>query len=205
MKSYFVETKYKGKVKLPRELRDIKCRVAVFTTAQFIDQIEDLRSQVKGKVYRPEHAFYEGQVLGCSLEKFDADAIIYVGDGEFHPSALAYRNDIPLYVFNPFSGRWYEFDRTKVENMRKRQKAALAKFHSAKNIGVLISVKPGQYDKPLWLKEKYPDKNFYFFVMNNFDNSEKDNYPFIDVFINSMCPRIADDSFLLNISELLSQ
>ena len=87
---------------------------------------------------------------------------------------------------------------------------ALTKFVASYEIGVLLTTKPGQCQaKKAWaLEEKYPDKRFYFLVADTFDFSDLENYPFIECFVNSACPRIGyDDSIkfrkpVVNIDEL---
>jgi len=89
----------------------------------------------------------------------------------------------------------FELDRKEIEQILKRQKGALLKFHASNNIGIIISTKPGQHfpNKADKLKEKYPEKKFYIFVTDSLDFNEIENYPFIDVFVNTMCSRIALD------------
>ena len=71
------------------------------------------------------------------------------------------------------------------------------KFKSAKVIGVYVTTKPGQQQlkKAKELEEKYPDKNFYYFVSDNLNIGEMENFPFVEMWINTACPRIGfDDS-----------
>jgi diphthamide biosynthesis enzyme Dph1/Dph2-like protein len=59
----------------------------------------------------------------------------------------------------------------------------------------LITVKPGQEQikTALTLKERFPDKNFYLLLFDDLDFSTLENFPFVDCFVNTMCPRIAYD------------
>ena len=81
------------------------------------------------------------------------------------------------------------------------------KFHTSKNIGVLISKKPGQLDlKPLNLEKRFPKKKFYFFLADEIRKEDLENFNFIDIFVNSACPRIAYDEFenisLINLEDI---
>ena len=81
----------------------------------------------------------------------------------------------------------------------------MLKFLAGKNIGILISTKPGQkypLNKLRFLEKKYPDKKFYFFVADHIDINQFQNFPFIDAWINTSCPRLEEDFILVNISEL---
>ena len=84
------------------------------------------------------------------------------------------------------------------QNISKKEKEIFLKFHTSKNIGVFITTKWGQsyLDSALKLKEKYPDKNFYFFIGDNFNDNEMENFPFCEMWINSACPRIGQDDVI---------
>ena len=92
----------------------------------------------------------------------------------------------------------------------KKQKGALMKFMSSKEVGVLISTKPGQYNtkKAHELETKFPDKNFYFLLFDTLDFAELENFPFIECFVNTACPRISYDEAdkiikpVINVDEL---
>lgn len=68
-------------------------------------------------------------------------------------------------------------------------------FMSSKEIGVLISTKPGQYKikKAYELEDKFPEKKIYFLLFNTLNYSGLENFPFIECFVNTACPRISYD------------
>ncbi|MGM5484905.1 MAG: diphthamide synthesis protein [Nanobdellota archaeon] len=215
MKALFLNAKYSKRINIPEEVIDkLPDNLAVFTSVQFIDQLDDIKRKLNAKTSKTKHTAYEGQVLGCNTEKvdIDADALLYIGDGKFHPEALAYGNDKPIYTYNPFTKRLDKLDTERIKKIKKLEKGALTRFHSSDNIGVIISVKPGQYAMrmALELKEKYPEKNFYFFMGNTIELSEFENYPFIEVFVNTTCPRLALDDRerikkpIVNINKIIS-
>lgn len=219
MKTLFIEAEYEKKVQIPKALIDmLPKKTALFTSVQFIKNVKNIVNEIertKRKVIKitPKHCKYECQLLGCSIKKFeeDIDAFLYVGDGMFHPKALLLKNNKPVFVYNPMSLKFFELDIKEVENLKKRHKGALLKFHSSKEIGVLISTKPGQYNlkDAEKLKSKYKDKNFYFLVSDTIDFASLLDFPFIECFVNTACKRIAyDDSIklpkaVINIEELI--
>ena len=79
------------------------------------------------------------------------------------------------------------------------------KFLSSKNIGILVSIKPGQYNlkKAFALKKKLRDKKCYIFLSDNIGAEQLENFPFIECWVNTACPRIADNLNVVNISELV--
>ncbi len=203
MKTFFIEAKYKGQFELPDEVIELlPKRIALFTTVQFLDSVAGIKRQLEKKgrkvlLLKTEHTKYPGQLLGCNIKKFseDFDAFVYIGDGMFHPKALVLKNHKPAFAYNPFSKKHFKLEPKDVEDMNKKVKGALLKFMSSKEIGVLISTKPGQQQlkKAYALEKKYADKNFYFLLFDTIDFAELENFPFIECFVNTACPRIAYD------------
>ncbi len=205
MKVYFIEAKYKKIIQLPENLiKALPKTIALFMSVQFSDSQKPIIKQIKDKnktVILPlaPHSKYPGQLLGCGIMKFKEkfDAFLYIGDGVFHPQTLVVENNKPVYLFDPFDdkGKWQMLDTSIVEQKLKRKQGSIAKFYASDNIGVLVSTKPGQnfLKTSLKLKQLYPKKNFYFIVDNNVDFSQLENFPFIECWINTACPRIGID------------
>ena len=180
---------------LPKEL-------AVFTTIQFIDSIDPVLKQLKEagiKVHlcKGKHTQRPGQILGCEYLDYPAPAFLYIGDGVFHPQAIAIKNEKPIFCYNPYSKEMTTFDRADIERQVKLHKVAIVKFLSAQHIGVIVSTKPGQQfmKKSLALKEKMEakGKNVYVMLSNTVDFMQMNNFSFVDVWVNSACPRIGID------------
>ncbi|MFH1506250.1 MAG: diphthamide synthesis protein [archaeon] len=203
METVFLEARSKVKVKLPKALLDkLPESIMLFTTTQYLDSLSAVKAQLEKagkKVLLKQLAKckYKGQVLGCNIEEFKQkfDAFLYVGDGLFHPKTLMLKNKRPVFVYNPLSKNHFELEAKEVEGMKKRLKGAKLKFLSSKNIGVLISIKPGQnkMNQALKLKQKYKSKEFYFLLTDTISFTQLENFPFIECFINTACPRISFD------------
>ncbi len=207
MKTLFIEAKYKEKVKLSKEaIGKLPEKVCLVTTVQFIDSLEEIKKQLekenKEVILKQGKSKYPGQILGCDIKSFkdaDCDAFLYIGDGMFHPKALLFKTNRAVFVFNPFSKKLIKLDENEIEKIKKKQKAAYYKFLSANEIGILVSVKSGQNNlkKAIELKNKL-DKNCYIFLCDTLDFSQLENFPFIECWVNTMCPRIGlDDSLEL--------
>ena len=208
MKTLFIESKYKEKIILPRAVVEKLSRrankIALFTTIQFLNNIPNLKNQLEKEniaveLIKPAHCKYAGQLLGCSIKCFkeDVDAFLFIGDGMFHPLALKLSNDKPVFAYNPFTKKFAEITENETKRIKQQQKAALVKFYSSKEIGVLISTKPGQFEikKALALKKKFPEKNYYYFIFDTLDFSQLENFPFVECFVNTACRRVSyDDS-----------
>jgi 2-(3-amino-3-carboxypropyl)histidine synthase len=201
MDKLFIEARYDKKIKLPKELiNKLPDEVALFMSVQFLDSLQRIKNQIENsgkevKLFEPEHCAYEGQLLGCSIDKFDAEAFLYIGDGQFHPKALVIKNNKPVFAYDPFSNKESIVDIDDAEKLKKRTMGAISKFLTSKNIGVLTSSKKGQYrikdiEK---LKQKYNEKNFYVFLFDSLNFDSLEDFNFVDVWVNAACPRIIDD------------
>lgn len=203
MKIVHIEARRKETFLLPDEfVKKLPKSVVLFTVIQYQNSFNAIKKQleennIKVDAVKPRHTRYEGQLLGCSTTKFDTDAeaFVYVGDGLFHPKALVMKNNKPVYAYDPQTEQSGEVHNSDVEIIRKKLKGSYLKFLTSENIGVLITLKPGQYKEYMTkgLRERYPNKNFYFFVDSSFNFQSLADFPFIDIFLNTMCERIGYD------------
>jgi 2-(3-amino-3-carboxypropyl)histidine synthase len=207
METMFIEARSELGI-LPRkaDLQKLPTHIGVITTVQHAHKIEGLKEFLEENektVYllKGSHSVHSGQALGCDLLRLKAhkniEAFLYVGSGEFHPKELLMTQHKPVFIYNPESKHFSELNKKDVERIEGKRKAGLAKFHSAAKIGVLISVKPGQQglNQALKLKEKYKDKEFYMLVADTLDFASLENFPFVECFVNTACPRIGYDEW----------
>ena len=204
MKLTFVDVKYKHQVQLPQEfLAQLPTKVVLFLNIQFHNQYEQLRNQLEaaGKevlTVRPKHAWHEGQILGCSVEDWDKgqEAFVYIGDGLFHPKALLFKNDEKVFIYDPKTQKSKVLTKQDIDQILRQQKGALAAFHMAKRVGVIVTTKYGQtrLKQSMKLQQMFPDKEFYFLLADVIQFQKLEDFPFIDVFVNTACPRVMDDN-----------
>ena len=214
MQRVFIETKYTGNLSLPKKLIDqLPEKIVLALPVQFLDFLEPIKKQLQdsGKeviLFKSKHGKYPGQILGCDVYQFKADceAFLYIGDGKFHPTALLYENEKKVYCYNPFNDKIEILDKSYLEKVQKRRKGQLAKFLSSDNIGILVTTKFGQNQskKAEELREKLEKagKNAFVFLANEIDFNSLENFNFIDVWINTACPRIVEDFKCLNVEDL---
>jgi 2-(3-amino-3-carboxypropyl)histidine synthase len=207
MKAIFLQTRYTGKVDLRKiELGELPSKLGLVTTTQFLGKVGEIKNYLEEnnkKVYIDEGKQRNtGQLLGCDVgaatklqEK--VDAFLYLGSGEFHPLGVALQTKKVVFTFNPVSGIFSKLDQSVIEKYKKSKKVNYVKFLSAQNIGIMVTIKPGQYSyhKALEIKKNLEGKgkNCFIFVFDVLDANEMENFPFIDFWINTACPRIADD------------
>ncbi len=216
MEILFLEAPYQGKVELCSEtlnyLKKKKYKtVALFASVQFVNNLDTVKKQLEENQIRvimttPDRVHVRGQLLGCnnfhgSLNlQAEVDSYLYLGDGRFHPLALVYsqKNNLNLKEVicnDPLAKKITLLTINDVKSILKKYKGALIKFLSSKKVGVIITIKPGQeqFRPSLKLAEKFPDKQFYYFVDNAVSFDQLENFPFIDVWVNTACPRLGFD------------
>lgn len=198
-------------------------KIALSASVQFIHSLNEVKKQLNELniqiISTTQLLGCEMYFLKSHSSGKNADAFLYVGDGRFHPLALLYaqkefiQNDLINYNQNkgnrnikenqfkevicndPIGNKFSLLSFDEVKPVLKKYHASLTKFLMAKNIGVIISLKPGQINlkNSLSLEKKFPEKNFYYFVDNNISFEQLENFPFIELWVNTACPRIAFD------------
>jgi diphthamide biosynthesis enzyme Dph1/Dph2-like protein len=208
MKLLFIETKKKqNKDEMPSfaGLNSLPKELFLAYSIQYKSLAELIRTELESKKYKIS-GFQ--QVLGCSKLKLKQGlAILLVGTGRFHALNLALQNTGRVFVFD--EGNISEIKQEEIDLLKKQKRVQLNKFVLANKLGILISTKPGQENskKAEQLKEritkKYPKKSVYFFVSNNINVNEFENFD-IDFWINSACPGLTNDTQkIANIDDIL--
>lgn len=202
MKTLFVTANSKLEVKKSEILKLSKKlpeKIAICYSSQYKTQAEQIK-----KILSKLHKITEFlQVLGCSRSKISAQAILLVSDGKFHAISLARETGIPVYIYN--RGKLEKISENELNKLKQSKKASYVRFLNAKKLGILISTKPGQQKikETLKLKQKYKDKEISIFLCNNIDPNQFENFPEIESWINTACPRLdMNDSQIVNMSDL---
>ncbi len=195
------------KLKSALPLLEGKKRIALITTIQHIPQLEEMKAflEKEGKQVHVGKGFFAavpGQVLGCdplaatSAAK-DADAILYVGDGKFHPTGI--HTELPVYALNPYTGGCTQIN-AEIEKIQKRKKGMMIKALECRNFAILVSTKPGQCAlnsaKDAKKKLENAGLNAQILISNEFNPVSIGNFAQFDCYINTACPRIDEDAEL---------
>ncbi len=156
-----------------------------------------------------------GVVLGCNFENAKrisgkVDAFVYFGSGEFHPIGIALSTEKDVFVLNPLSGTFEMLSKESVEEVKKRRIVAIKRFYASDVVGIITSIKPGQcrIEEAEKMKEKIEamGKKAYLFIGDEISEIEKENFPFIQSWINCACPRLSDfRSDMVNLADLERQ
>jgi 2-(3-amino-3-carboxypropyl)histidine synthase len=215
MKCIFAEAQYTGRIQLGKEAEKLPQKIGLITTAQFTNQLSGIKKEIektgrivlvsKGKQKCP------GQVLGCECSaatalKKKVDAYLYIGTGEFHPITVAMQTGKTVYVFSPF-GKLEKLDKNEIEKIENKKRGAYLKYLNAEHIGIITTTKPGQnkLKKAFELKEKLEKqgKKVYVFAGNTINFESLQDFNFVEAWVNTACPRIAEDFACINADEIL--
>jgi len=205
MKIMMVESRYKGKINLSKlDAGILPKNIGLATTVQFLDFADEIKQflESKGKVVFADkiRQKYEGQLLGCDIGaaekvKDNVDAFLYIGTGIFHPLGIALNIEKDVFCYDPINAALSKIDRNEVEKYNRKRKAAYMKFLEATEIGILVSLKPGQnnFRKAVELKKQLNGKNCYILAFDTLDFSQLENFSFVQCWVNTACNRILDD------------
>ncbi len=216
----FLDAPYSGSVELSKDtLSHLKKKkyktVALYASVQFVNNLDTVREQLRQNeinviTSHADRTQVKGQLLGCdnyhnSLnmsrdETKTADCYLYVGDGKFHPLALVYAqkdmHEMKEIICNdPLAKKMSLMGAADIKKILLKYRASLMKFLTAKTIGVIVTIKPGQeqFRPSLVLEKRYADKKFYYFIDNVVSFDQLENFNFIDVWVNTACPRVGFD------------
>ena len=200
-----VESRYKGKINLSNlDASALPKNIGLATTVQFLEFVDEIKELLEknGKTIFVDKIKqkYEGQLLGCDTGaaekvKDKVDAFLYIGTGIFHPLGITLNSDKDVFCYDPVNAVLSKIDKEQIERYNKKRKGAYLKFMEAKEIGILVSLKPGQnnFRKAVELKKQLKDKNCYIFAFDTLDFNQVENFPFIQCWVNTACNRILDD------------
>ena len=179
-------------------------------TIQYIGLIPKIKKYLENKgkkVILKKGAFYKGHVLGCNSSAFDssADTLLLVTVGKFHAinNAIQLQREITVFTGDSLE----KVEKRDIEEHNKKTLAKKKKFLLAEKIGLILSTKHGQQNKTIEkIKNKIEkkQKKVYIFEANNINPSEFENFPEIQIWINTACHGLArDDKNIINLIDIL--
>lgn len=196
--------------------------LGLFSSIQFIECLKEARETLEEwglRVFigRGSGVRYAGQVLGCNytspLEVENrVDGFLFIGGGLFHPLGLSLLTSKPVFALNPLTCSLRDMSDLKRKYLRRRY-ASIVEAKKGKVFGILVGLEPGQFrlKQAEGLKNliEHLDKEAYLLGFNYLEASMLEAYTWIDVFVNTACPRLSlEDSErlskpILNPAELL--
>ncbi len=181
--------------------------IGLATTIQHVhtlDRAKNLLREAGKKVAVGEaggFAKHEGQVIGCDYTTVksvadEAEAFLFIGGGRFHAMGVSLATGKPTVVADPYEKRAYSVE-SDVRRIIKQRWASICEAKQAETFGVLIGLKTGQkrVEEALQVKEKLEKsgKTAILLALRQITPEALMQFPSINAFVNTACPRIALD------------
>ena len=172
--------------------------VGLVTTAQHMNKFDEMRTVLEEKGYTvqtrrgDERLTHEGQVLGCNYASADVDAdqILYVGGGKFHPLGLAMEHpNKHVVIADPVNNVVSVADN---EQFIKQRYATVHKAMDADTWGVIFCTKIGQGRWEIAQEIVEANDDAYLITMDEITPDRLRNFG-LDAYVNTGCPRITTD------------
>ncbi len=181
-------------------------RIGLITTVQHIHALDGVReallkAEKEVVIGDTGHLEHTGQVTGCDYSNAkavssDVEAFLFVGGGRFHAIGAALATGKPTIIADPFENRAYTIDNV-VQRIIKQRWASICEAKKAETLGVLIGLKIGQkrVEEAIELKEEWErgGRKATLLALRNISPEALMQFPGIDVFINTACPRVSLD------------
>lgn len=181
-------------------------KINLVTTIQYINNIEKIKTKLKQENIqtlpgKKTKRTIEHVVLGCDCSTINDKTypIIFIGDGYFHVTNIAYiYNSQKIYLINPFTKDTKQI--TEPQEFIKRRYAIISRAKNAQSFGIIVSTKPGQtrlkLAKNIQNKLQKQGKKAYLLIADNIKDELFTGIN-IDCYINTACPRITYDDYYL--------
>ncbi|WP_435064928.1 diphthamide biosynthesis enzyme Dph2 [Halobaculum sp. EA56] len=172
--------------------------VGLVTTAQHMNLFGDMVEWLEERGYEvhtrrgDDRLTHEGQVLGCNYASadIDADQVLYVGGGKFHPLGLAMEHpDKTVVIGDPVNNVVTIAD---TEKFLKQRYGAVHRAMDADTFGVIFCTKIGQGRWETAEEIVEENENAHLITMDEVTPDRLRNFDF-DAFVNTGCPRITTD------------
>ncbi len=177
-------------------------RIALIATAQYAHKLQDVKEVLESAGYRVEvgegtRVTMPGQVLGCNysvLRGSNTEAVLFIGDGLFHPLGAAVYTGKRVYRYSPLSREFENIDTA--DFLRKRMTLMAKAMYSEHRGAIIVSSKPGQKRINLadLLKREALDKGkkVDIVMFEELAPSKLASFPY-GYYVNTACPRISYD------------
>jgi len=201
MKTLFIPVKNKLEIN-SKKISEISLKLPKNIAIAYSIQYKEIAEQIEKLLKNKKNITKITQVLGCSKPIFpkETKAILIITDGKFHATSLAFETKLPVYILN--SNKFEKVSKKDMEFLEKKQKAAYVRYLNSKEIGILVSTKPGQQklNRAIEFKKNLKNKKSYLFISNNLNPQEFENFN-LNCFVNTACPRMdIEDSRIINLN-----
>ena len=195
-------------LKCANELKGRYKTISLVTDSQHLHQIEKVKEIFEKNGYNVEIGKGKGQlndaqVFGCEFHplhkiKDDIEAFIFLGQSRFHSIGVALSTEKPTFMLDPYFEEFTQINE-EAEIMKKRAILSVYKALDARNIGIIIGLKEGQFAniKALEFRKELKELgiNTQLLALTEITNEKLENFREIDAFVQVACPRLGTDNF----------
>jgi len=181
-------------------------KIGLTTTVQHVQTLDNvkeilLRAGKTVAIGDAGHMNYPGQVIGCNYSNAksiasDVEAFLFVGGGRFHALGVALSTSKPTIVADPYEKKAFSVDE-EARKILKQRWASIEEAKKAKTFAVLVGLKPGQrrLKEALSIKEELEKSGraAYVFAIRNIIPEALMNFPTVDAYVDTACPRLSLD------------
>jgi 2-(3-amino-3-carboxypropyl)histidine synthase len=181
-------------------------KIGLTTTVQHVQTLDEVRETLirAGKtvvIGDAGHLSYPGQVIGCDYSNAksvanDVEAFLFVGGGRFHALGVALSTNKPTIVADPYDETAFSVDK-EAEKAFKQRWACIEEAQEAKAFAILVGLKPGQkrLEQAVELKKNLEEagRSAYIFAAKEITPEMLLEFPSVDAYVNTACPRISLD------------
>ena len=192
-------------------------QIGLVTTVQHLQtlqSVQDLLIKAGKTVFigNSDQMLSRGQVTGCNYSNVKSiadkvDVFLFIGGGNFHALGVALTTTKPTIHANPFDQK-VNLLNLKVNKLLHKHWDLIQTAKKAKNFGILVSLKPGQenFKNAIKIKkiiEKIGNSAVVIIVREILPEVLME-FPTIDAYVNTACPRISFEAPLKFLRPVLS-
>lgn len=184
-------------------------KIGMATSVQHLQTLDDAkkileRAGKKVVIGDVKRLNYPGQVIGCDYSNVksiadDVEAFLFIGGGQFHGLGVALSTSKPTIIAEPYEKRVYSVDKA-ASRILKQRWANIEEAKKAKIFAVFVGLKQGQnrFNEGLKIKEKLEKtgKTVYLLAVREITPEVVMEFPSIEAYVNTACPRISLDDTL---------
>jgi len=178
-------------------------RVGLGASVQWISHLDTIKGVLESRgvevlMEKPDmYAVHRAQVLGCDVSALKTvenrvDAYLVVGS-VFHGLGIALLSEKPAFAADPHNQSVKALGEYRERILRQRY-ASIQAFRKAEDIGVVVSLKPGQKRMGLALRLnkllRKHGKNSFIVTADEITPTAWDEHRF-DAYVNTACPRLS--------------
>lgn len=181
--------------------------LSLLTDSQHLEEVEGAKKILEDFGYKVvigkgKGQLRDAQVFGCefypawNVQK-QVDAYVFLGQSQFHAASVAMATEKPTFMLDPYFEEYSQVNEF-AQGLQKRAILSIYKAADARNIGIIIGLKEGQFARvrALELKKEFGKlgRKVQLIALTEITDDRVQIFKGIDAFVQVACPRIATDN-----------